>query len=122
MEKNENRAANAMDSAEQKGTMQGNCITAETVCQMARLCYEVSTKTKADAFFSYSPHIPQMDIWIHRSGWHKGSNADEWITIRPERSTVRIRSRGNYCTIEVLERSEPENILTALLGEGGADA
>ena len=43
--------------------------------QIIATCYEISTQTKADAFFSYSPHTSQIDVSIHPKGY---SNDDKW--------------------------------------------
>lgn len=43
--------------------------------QIIATCYEISTQTKADAFFSYSPHTSQIDISIHPNGY---SVDDKW--------------------------------------------
>lgn len=43
--------------------------------QILATCYEISTLTKADAFFSYSPHTSEINIIIHPNGW---SDEDDW--------------------------------------------
>ena len=43
--------------------------------QIIATCYEISTQTKADAFFSYSPHTSQIDVTIHPKGY---SIDDKW--------------------------------------------
>lgn len=43
--------------------------------QIIATCYEISTQTKADAFFDYSPHTSQISISIHPTGWNEN---DEW--------------------------------------------
>lgn len=37
--------------------------------QIIATCYEISTQTKADAFFCYSPHVNGIRISIHPNGW-----------------------------------------------------
>lgn len=32
-------------------------------------CYQISTQTKADAFFDYIPHIKAISIRIYHNGW-----------------------------------------------------
>ena len=43
--------------------------------QIIATCYEISTQTKADAFFDYSPHTSQISIVIHPTGWNVD---DKW--------------------------------------------
>lgn len=43
--------------------------------QIIATCYEISTQTKADAFFNYSPHTSQISIAIHPTGWNEN---DKW--------------------------------------------
>lgn len=43
--------------------------------QIIATCYEISTQTKADAFFRYSPHTSQIDVTIYPKGY---SIDDKW--------------------------------------------
>lgn len=42
--------------------------------QIIATCYEISTKTKADAFLNYSPHTAEINIYIYPEGWSISGN------------------------------------------------
>lgn len=48
--------------------------------EIISLCYEISTKTKADVFLNYSPHIAAVLISYHPNGWN--SEIDDWEYIQ----------------------------------------
>lgn len=44
------------------------------------LCYEISTKSKADVFFHYIPHTDSYNVYYYIDGWKRNSNA-EWVNM-----------------------------------------
>lgn len=60
---------------------------AATACERLQgvlaLCMEISNNTKADAFFSYSPHVNCYSVHIHRTGWAEGAEL-EWVAMNEE--------------------------------------
>ncbi len=46
--------------------------------RVLELCVKISTKTKADCFFNYSPHCNVYCVTLYREGWYEGADA-EWI-------------------------------------------
>lgn len=58
--------------------------------QIITACYEISAKTKADAFFSYSPHTSQIDIIIHPNGWNSSNTEDDYFKIV-------VHNNSNHC-------------------------
>lgn len=41
--------------------------------EITALCYEISTKTISDVFFSYSPHTSEIHVLIYPCGWSFGA-------------------------------------------------
>ena len=44
------------------------------------LCYKISTESKADVFFNYSPHTDSYNVYYYIDGWKRNSNA-EWVNV-----------------------------------------
>lgn len=44
--------------------------------KVVELCYEISTTTKADVFFNYSPHVNYFTIYYYADGWEENKEAD----------------------------------------------
>ncbi|MCI8396857.1 MAG: hypothetical protein HFJ52_04205 [Clostridia bacterium] len=51
--------------------------------KVAGLCYEISTRTKADAFFDYYPHCNVFNVRYYENGWSDRVNA-EYIALHQE--------------------------------------
>lgn len=45
---------------------------ADLAAKLARLCVKVTEKTKADAFFEFSPHVNWFEVRIYPEGWDEG--------------------------------------------------
>ena len=58
--------------------------------QILATCYEISTQTKADAFFDYSPHISGIIISIHPNGWSEDDDYED------EDSCFFLKFDGDY--------------------------
>ncbi len=43
----------------------------ELLLKILELSYEISTTTKADVFFYYSPHTNTFDLNYHKEGWQE---------------------------------------------------
>ena len=43
------------------------------MAEVLGLCYEISTHSKADCFFNYSPHIDSFDVNVFEFGWVEGT-------------------------------------------------
>lgn len=48
------------------------------LCEVLNMCYEISTKTEADVFFEYSPHVDAYMVYCYRDGWQPDVPF-EWI-------------------------------------------
>lgn len=46
-----------------------DCFTEDLLKIIVGHCYEISTQTKADAFFDYAPHTSEITIRIYPDGW-----------------------------------------------------
>ena len=75
------------------------------------LCMEISNNTKADAFFSYSPHVNSYMVYVHRDGWVEGAEM-EWVAM-----SEHINEENLMKTLEelrlieaVLREKEEENV------------
>jgi hypothetical protein len=54
----------------------------ELLCEVLNECFEISTKTKADVFFYYSPHVNAFSVSVHRDGWTQTTAGDmEWLAM-----------------------------------------
>lgn len=72
-------------------------FTEDLLTEIVGHCYEISTQTKADAFFEYAPHTSEITIRIYPDGWYaeadpeyiryKGTNS---IYFNDEDGTERI--------------------------------
>lgn len=62
----------------------------DVISWIVKKCYEISTTTKADAFFSYSPHTSQIDIFIHPNGWSNEDGEEDCFHIT-------VHNNGNHC-------------------------
>lgn len=60
--------------------------------RVLELCVKISTKTKADCFFSYSPHCNVYCVNLYRAGWTEDGEA-EWLDM------------GTVCEAEKLDRT-----------------
>ena len=40
------------------------------------LCYEISTNSEADCFFTYSPHVNSFDVQVFEFGWAVGAKGE----------------------------------------------
>lgn len=49
----------------------------EKLQEIVALCYEISTKTKADAFFDYSPHTRQISVYVYENGWSEDATIED---------------------------------------------
>lgn len=48
------------------------------LCEVLSMCYEISTKTEADVFFEYLPHVDSYMVYCHPNGWQPTVEF-EWI-------------------------------------------
>lgn len=53
----------------------------EKLQEIVALCYQISTKSKADAFFYYSPHTRQISVYVYENGWSEDISIDDAIDI-----------------------------------------
>ena len=53
----------------------------EKLQEIVARCYEISTKTKADAFFDYSPHTRQISVCVYENGWSEDATIEDVIYI-----------------------------------------
>ncbi|MCI9247465.1 MAG: hypothetical protein HFJ30_10300 [Clostridia bacterium] len=74
----------------------------ELLLQILDKCYEISTTTKADVFFSYSPHCNFYDVYYCQNGWNKDGEA---MFIN---SSTKINIENLKDTIKELERITEE--------------
>ena len=44
------------------------------------LCHEISTYSKADCFFTYSPHVDSFDVHVYEFGWAECAKG-EWYAM-----------------------------------------
>ena len=68
------------------------------------LCMEISDNTKADAFFSYAPHVNTYSVNINREGWTEGAET-EWLDMSSDITEDNIMATLNklaaiYCELE----------------------
>ena len=68
------------------------------------LCMEISNSTKADAFFSYAPHVNTYSVYIHRDGWEDYKDA-EWVDMSSDITEDNLMATLNklaeiYCELE----------------------
>lgn len=42
------------------------------------LCYEISTNSDADCFFTYSPHVNGFDVHVFEFGWAVGAKGERY--------------------------------------------
>lgn len=49
----------------------------EKLQEIVALCYEISTKSKADAFFDYSPHTRQISVIVYENGWNEDATIED---------------------------------------------
>ena len=54
--------------------------------KLARLCVEITEKTKAEAWFDYMGSIDCMDVYIYPEGWN------ERVDERPQHLTIGFKS------------------------------
>jgi len=47
------------------------------ITDLFSLCLEISTTTKHDVFFDYSPHCNLVTIMVHINGWVSGVGPDK---------------------------------------------
>lgn len=71
------------------------------------LCMEISNNTKADAFFSYSPHVNTYMVYVFRDGWKEGAmpeflDMSRDITVRDVNATL-DKLAAIYCELEGLK-------------------
>lgn len=63
------------------------------LCEVLNKCYEISTKTIADVFFDYAPHVNTFTVWVYRNGWTPETAADmEYFAL-----SIRV-TKGNLIT------------------------
>ena len=43
------------------------------------LCHEISTYSKADCFFNYSPHVDCFDVQVFEFGWAEGAKGEWYV-------------------------------------------
>jgi hypothetical protein len=53
------------------------------MAEVLGLCYEISTNSEADCFFSYSPHVNSFDVHVFEFGWAIGAKG-EWYAMSKE--------------------------------------
>lgn len=68
------------------------------------LCMTISNTTKADCFFSYSPHVNTYMVYVHRDGWKEGAEP-EWLDMSSDITEDNIMATMNklasiYCELE----------------------
>ena len=73
------------------------------------LCMEISTTTKADCFFSYSPHVNSYMVYIHRDGWTEGAEI-EWLDMNSDITAVNLQRTINELRKLHEEVKEKENV------------
>ena len=44
-------------------------VSTRKLMQLVGLCAKISKRTKADAFFRYSPHVGGFDVDVYYNGW-----------------------------------------------------
>lgn len=63
------------------------------LCEVLSKCYEISTKTIADVFFDYAPHVNTFTVWVYRNGWTQETAGDmEYLAL-----SIRV-TKGNLIT------------------------
>lgn len=74
-------------------------------------CMGISNSTKADCFFSYSPHVNCYSVHIHRTGWAEGAEL-EWVAMNEEINEENLlKTIAELRLIEaVLCEKEEENV------------
>ena len=80
-----------------------------TLLRTLDLCIEISSCTKADCFFSYSPHVGTFDVQFFEFGWPIGAKG-EYLAFNKDLAPETIHA-VNTKLVEILERLLP--------GEGG---
>lgn len=53
------------------------------LAEVLGVCYEISTNSEADCFFSYSPHVNSFDVQVFEFGWAVGAKG-EWYAMGKE--------------------------------------
>ena len=46
------------------------------MAEVLGLCYEISTNSEADCFFTYSPHVNSFDVQVFEFGWAVGAKGE----------------------------------------------
>lgn len=46
------------------------------MAEVLGLCYEISVNSKADCFFTYSPHVNSFDVQVFEFGWAIGAKGE----------------------------------------------
>ena len=76
-----------------------------TLMKTLDLCYEISIYTKADCFFSYSPHVNSFDVQFFEFGWAVGAKG-EYLAFSEEITPETLHA-VNTKLVEILERLLP---------------
>lgn len=68
------------------------------------LCMEISDNTKADAFFSYAPHVDTYTVYVYRGGWTDGAEP-EWLDMSSDITEDNVMATltklaAIYCELE----------------------
>ena len=54
----------------------------DSVAEVFKLCYKISTETQSDVFFDYAPHVKWITIRIFLNSWGYNIHHDEEIGIK----------------------------------------
>lgn len=66
------------------------------MAEVLGLCYEISTHSEADCFFTYSAHVNSFDVQVFEFGWAVGAKG-EWYAFSEE-----VTQDNLMCAVEKL--------------------
>lgn len=93
-------------------------LSIRKLTQLVELCAKISERTKADAFFRYSPHVGGFEVDVYYKGWEAHRYPDVCMSYNSYIRKCEIRyPQGGWVT-EYASMNEVVDCLAGLLEAG----